>query len=226
MTNTPDHLQVEEMDKVADVSRRRFFQLAGGIAGAGLFLASCRATPATDVYIGEGDIALLNFLNIMQQLEAAFYTQAVATPYYQMTQSELLLLTDMRDQEIAHREFLKKILLKSAIPDVVINFSSVTFADRNSVLTSGGYLEDMVIAGFNGAIPLFKDTSYMLPLSKMVSVEARHSAYFRDLYNYNSFSDGSAVDGNGLDRVATPLAILENAKMYIQTRFDSSKLPG
>jgi len=44
-SHTPGNEQVEEVDKVYDVSRRRFFQLAGGIAGAGVLLAACRRTP-------------------------------------------------------------------------------------------------------------------------------------------------------------------------------------
>ena len=39
---SPAMQQVEEMDKVSDLSRRRFFQLAGGIAGAGLILSACK----------------------------------------------------------------------------------------------------------------------------------------------------------------------------------------
>ncbi len=222
--NTPVD-QVEEMDTVVDSSRRRFFQLAGGIAGAGLLLAACRRSGPTDTYIGERDTALLNFIYILQQLEAAFYIQAVATPYYGLTTSESKLLTDVRDQEIAHREYLKALLGKEAIPNITVNFSSVTFADRTSVLTHAALFEDLVITGFNGAAPLFIDTKYVLAFSKMVVVEARHSAYFRDILTYNTFADATVIGSNGLDKASSPSIVLETAANYIQTRFDSSKLP-
>ena len=219
--------QVEEMGKGFDVSRRRFLQLAGGLTGAGIVLASCQGrTPGSDVYIGEGDVALLNYIYILQQLEAFFYTQAVATPYYGLNQSESDCLTDLRDQEIAHREYIKTLLGTSAIPNIVINFSNTTFADRSSVISSAAILEDLVVTGLNGAAALFQNTEYALAVSKMVTAEARHSAYFRDLVNYNSFGNSSAVSTiNGLDFANSPSAVLSLAQAYIQTKFDSSKLP-
>ena len=225
--NAPGHEQVEEMDVVYNVSRRRFFQLSGGIAGAGLLLSAChKRSGPTDVYIGEGDIALLNLLYITQQVEAAFYTQAVATPYYGLTESESLLLTDIRDQEIAHREFFKTLLAKAAIPAIKVNLSPVTFADRTSVFTRAYALEDMVVAAYNGAARLFTNADYVSAIAKMVTVEARHSAYFRDIWDHNTFADSTVVDVNGFDPATTPAASLGNISMYIDTHFDASKLPG
>ena len=223
--NAPVDKRVEEMDKGYDVSRRRFFQLAGGIAGAGILLSACHPTTRTsDVYIGSGDVALLNYLYILEQLEAAFYTQACATPYYGLSPSELDLLPDMRDQEIAHRELLKRILATSAIPNISIDFSMVTFADRGSVLYYGATLEDMVISAYNGAVHLFTNTAYALTVSKMATVEARHSAYFRDITTYNSFAD-NILDGNGLSQASSPSDLLSKAQVFIHTKFDASKLP-
>lgn len=223
--NAPENQQMEEMDKVYDVSRRRFFQLAGGIAGAGLLLSSChRRSGPTDVYIGEGDIALLNFLYILEQVEAAFFIQAVSTPYYSHTMSELQLLTDVRDQEIAHREFLKSLLAKAAIPAIITKFGPVTFADRESVLNHAYLLKDLVISGYNSAAALFTNTEYALAIGKMVTVEARHSAYFRNLFDHNSFAEAS-LDSNGLESAVSPIVVLNSASTYIETRFDTSKLP-
>jgi hypothetical protein len=235
--NAPGLQRMEEMVKVKGVSRRSFLQIAGGITGAGLVLASCKPrTPGSDVYIGQGDVALLNFLYILQQLEAYYYTQAVATPYYTLNQPESDCLTDLRDQEIAHCQFFKTLLGASAIPNIVINFSNVTFTDRTSLLTNAAILEDLVISGFNGAAALFKNTDYALTVSKMVSVEARHSAYCRDILDYNyttaafntstQFAPASAVSTvNGVDMANSPSAVLAIAQNYIQTTFDSSKLP-
>ncbi len=219
-------MQAEETDKISDISRRRFFQLAGGLAGAGLLVSSCHSRSGpTDTYIGSGDIGLLNFLYILEQIEAAFYTQAYATPYYGMTESEMQLLLDVRDQEIAHREFFKRILGTSAIAAISLDFSLITFADRTSVLTYAAIFEDMVISGYNGAAHLFINTDYVLTLSKMVTVEARHSAYFRDILNHNNFAGSNVVDSNGLDQAISPATVLATAKTYIHTHFDSSRLP-
>ncbi len=222
---SPAAKQVEEMDQVHDISRRRFFKLAGGIAGAGVVLSAChpRSGP-TNLYLGDGDIALLNFLYVLEQIEAAFYTQAVATPYYMLDHKEMIALTDVRDQEIAHKEYLQTLLGKKALAAVNMDFSLVTFADRTSVLTHAAIIEDIVISGINGAAAHFSNTDYPLSFTKMLTVEARHSAYFRDILTLNSFAD-NVIDINGADQIASPAAALINAQTYTHTRFDASNLP-
>src|ERR1043165_4567048 len=151
--------QVEETEIISDPSRRRFFQLAGGIAGAGLLFAaaSCRRTPASDTFLGEGDVALLNYLYILKQVTSDFYTQAVATPYFGISKSENDLQADWRDQEIAHREYFKRLLGKDAVKAIKTQLSAVTFADRKSFLTHSGILEDLSSGAYTGAARLFKN---------------------------------------------------------------------
>ena len=43
------------------------------------------------------------------------------------------------------------------------------------------HFEDLVISAYNGVVHLFSNTDIVTPISKMVTVEARHSAYFRDI---------------------------------------------
>lgn len=223
--NTSAAPQAEETDKGYDVSRRQFFKLTGGIAGLGLFYSACHPLSSpTNIYLGSGDTALLNFIYIMQQIEAAFYIQAVATPYYGMDHLELLAITDVRDQEIAHREYLKKLLGKDAVTTISADFSSVTFHDRASVTAKAAELEDIVISGLNSALNLFTNKAYALALSKMSSVEARHSAYFRDLNSWNSFAD-TVVDDKGLDQAVPPRTALEHLNVFSHTNYDASKLP-
>ncbi|MCD6011590.1 MAG: Tat (Twin-arginine translocation) pathway signal sequence containing protein [Flavipsychrobacter sp.] len=222
--NTPAEQPAEEMENGYDISRRHFFKLTGGIAGIGLFYASCKPPGApTNIFLGSGDTALLNFIYILQQIEAAFYIQAVATPYYGMDHLELLAITDVRDQEIAHREYLKKLLGNDAVTNISADFSSVTFAERASVLSKAGELEDIVVSGISSAVNLFTNKVYSLALSKMVSVEARHSAYFKDMHTWNSFGDG--VDAKGFDKAVPPRTALENMNAFSHTNYDASKLP-
>jgi hypothetical protein len=223
--NAPVQLQVEEMDKVSDVSRRRFFQLAGGIAGAGLVLSACRRTPSSDVYVGAGDIGLLNYLYVIKQVTAAFWAQAVVTPYYGITKSESDLQPDLRDQEVAHREFLKTMLGKQNLGTVVPIMSAVIFADKTSFLNNAIILEDLNTAAYNGAVGLFTDTSYVSVIAKMASVDARHAAYVRNILTANALGDGAAVGTNGLNQTITPQAGMTAIGTYLQTKFDTSKLP-
>ena len=216
---------MDALETAPDNSRRQFFKLAGGIAGAGMVLSACRRTPPSDTYVGSGDAALLNYLYIINQVEAAFYTQAAITTYYGMTQSENDLLLDLRDQEIAHREFLRTYLGSNVSSPITVNFSAVTFADRTNTLTHATIIEDLATAAINGAIQLFSDTSIIPTLAKMATVEARHAAYARDLLTANSFSDSTVTDANGLNNYIAPLAGMTKIEQYIQTHFDVSKLP-
>jgi hypothetical protein len=223
--NSPANTQVEETEMVFDSSRRRFFQLAGGIAGAGLLFAACRRTPASATYVGEGDTGLLNYLYILKQVTVAFYTQAVATPYYGISAIETELQVDLRDQEVTHREFFKLLLGKDAVKIITPQLSAVTFADKKSFLTHASTLEDLSVAAYNGVIRVLTNKEYIITLGKMASVDARHAGYVRNILTHNSFGDGTILDANGLDRVIAPLPGFNMLEKYIETKFDSSKLP-
>jgi hypothetical protein len=226
INNTPDDIQVQENGTAHNPSRRRFFQLAGGIAGVGLVMASCRRTPPSDTYLGAGDVALLNYLYVLKQVTVAFYTQAVATPYYGITQSEVELQTDIRDQEVAHREFLKKLLGSDAVKTIVTQLAVVTFADKTSFLTHAATLEDLSASSYAGIIRLLQDQSYIVPLSQMSSVDARHAGYVHDILNHNSFASGMyVIDSTGLNWMTSPSIGMSTLGTYLETRFDTSKLP-
>jgi Ferritin-like domain len=62
------------------------------------------------VDVGTGDIALLNYAYVLEQLEAAFYTAGMASPYSDMSRYERSVLSDVKGHEIADREFFRKAL--------------------------------------------------------------------------------------------------------------------
>ena len=212
-----------------NLSRRRFLQFAGGVAGVGMVVASaesCRKTPPDTQFIGRGDTGLLNFLYIVEQVLTQFYTQANNTPYYGLTASEMQLLADQREHQYAHRELLKKVLGDTAITGkLVVNLSPVTFADRNSTLTNAIFLEDLAVAAYNGVARHFSDTNYVLTVAKMATVQARHAAYARDILTANTFSDTNIISVNGLDRAWTPQQVMAALAPYIQTKLDYTTLP-
>jgi rubrerythrin len=70
------------------------------------------------------DEGILNYAYALEQLEAAFYTQAVSTPYSGMTSAERQILSDIRDHEIAHRELFRTALGKKVIPGFTSKFYS------------------------------------------------------------------------------------------------------
>lgn len=216
------------------VERRSFLKFAGaGAAGIALMAAGCKNHYEEDsmnnkgVSLGSGDVAVLNYAYALEQLEAAFYTQVVATPYSGISQAELGLLTDIRDHEIAHREFLKAAIPANggtAIPALTVDFSSVNFSSRASVLGTAKAFEDLGVAAYDGAGYLLQNATFLLLAGKIVSVEARHAALIRELLEVNTFL-GDQVDASSVNVAKTPAEVFAIAGAYIKTKIDTSTLP-
>lgn len=208
-------------------SRRRFLVKAGSVAMVpAAVLVGCRKSSSSGgVNLGSGDIGILNYAYALEQLEAAFYTKVIASPYAGITAAETAMLTDIRDHEVAHREFFKAALGTSAIGALNVNFNSIDFSSRASVLGTAKAFEDLGVSAYNGAGQLISDVNYLALAGKIVSVEARHAAYIRDIISNGTFADSSAVDVNGLDMARKPSEVLAIAGAYITTQIDASNLP-
>jgi hypothetical protein len=229
-TNSERHwLVAADESRIRPVSRRRFLAFAGASAGL-VTLAACHKDDDNDnmndgVDLGKDDIGILNYAYALEQLEAAFYTQVIMTQYSGITASETALLTDIRDHEIAHREFFKMALGTSAIPNLDVDFGSVNFGSRDSVLATARTFEDLGVSAYNGAGRLIKAADYLVLAGKIVSVEARHAAYIRDLISNGSFADSSVIDANGLDKSRMPMEVLQAAAAFIKTKINAGNLP-
>lgn len=211
------------------VSRRKFLRFAGATsAGVALLAASCKKdnnSNSMGVDLGSGDTGILNYAYALEQLEAAFYTQVALTPYSGISDYEKMLLQDIRNHEIAHREFFKTALGSGAIAGLDVNFSSIDFSSRDSVLATAKAFEDLGVSAYNGAGRLITNPDYLVLAGKIVSVEARHAALIRDLISNGSFADNTVIDANGLDKSRTPSEVLSIAKAYVKTTIDASHLP-
>jgi hypothetical protein len=229
--NSPQQSQLAANEgRIQAVSRRRFLLFAGASAGAMALAASCNKDDDdkymdAGVDLGKDDIGILNYAYALEQLEAAFYTQVILTPFAGMTDGEKSLLSDIRDHEIAHREFFKNALAANAIPGLEVNFSSIDFTKRDSVLSTAKAFEDLGVSAYNGAGKLIKLPDYLVLAGKIVSVEARHAAYIRDLISNGSFADSTVVDAMGLDKSRMPIEVLTIAAPFIKTKINASNLP-
>ncbi len=218
-------------------TRRNFLRLMG-VGGAvvlmpGLFSAC--SDKVTEPGGGGGvvldlntDVGILNYAYALEQLEAAFYTQVVAgfTTSGISVAAERDVLTQIRNHEVIHREFLKAALGTSAIPALKVDFGNA-LASRESVLGTARTFEDLGVAAYNGAGKYMKDAGYLLLAGKIVSVEARHAAAIRDILDGTgrAFAGDDVVDANGLDRAFEPNAVLANAGPFITTAVSIGKQP-
>lgn len=213
------------------VGRRKFLSyvgIAASVVTASSLLTSCDKDDDDDnsgVNLGSGDIGILNYAYALEQLEAAFYMQVIASQYTGITASEVALLTDIRDHEVAHREFFKAALGNNAIGSLEVNFASINFANRASVLGTAKAFEDLGVSAYNGAGKLITTKAYLELAGKIVSVEARHAAYIRDLISNGSFADNTVVNAQGLDLAKSPSEVLATASSFLKTKVNGSNLP-
>jgi hypothetical protein len=145
-----------------------------------------------------------------------------------MTAEEEQILTDLRDHEVAHRDFFKAALGQSAIANLEVDFSSINFSNRTSVLSTAKVFEDLGVSAYNGAGQLLTDENLLLIAGKIVSVEARHAAAIRSLINPKTadFSGDDIVDPvTGLDIKRMPGDVLMLASPFIKTKINANSLP-
>jgi len=212
-------------------SRRTVLKWTGGtaiaLAAFGGRLPNFGISSALAADLGEGDIGILNYAYALEQLEAAFYTRVVESAYSGITDDEKSILTDIRDHEKAHVDFLKGALADKAIPDLEVDFSAVNFGDRASVLGTAKTFEDLGVSAYNGAGKLIQNPDYLTAAGRIVSVEARHAAVIRDLLQPGgpSFAGSDIVDDKtGLDVVMEPGHVLKAAKPFIKTEVTANSL--
>lgn len=242
-----EHLPDKKEETIAPANalgRRNFLSKMMGAATITAVAASCtKSITGTDdmaadmlaqnkaaltsgtVYLGYSDYAVLNYAYILEQLEAQFYTMVTENYFGGATDWQKMRLAQIRDHEIAHREFFKIALGKYAVPSIKFNLSSVDFTSSTSVLGTAQAFEDLGVSAYNGAGKYIKNADYLTIAGKIVSVEARHAAYIRDLVKPDSFADASVVNMNGLDMAKSPRQVIPNLLPYLPVKLDTSKAP-
>ena len=210
----------------APSSRRDFFKRAGAgvsVLGAASVLQACDSEEPDDTGTGvvldfATDNGVLNYAYALEQLEYAFYVKVLQTPYAGITASETALFTDLRAHEGIHRDFLKAALGTNAIGDLTVDFSSINFTQRASVLAAAVTFEDLGVAAYNGAGKYLRDGGLLTIAGKIVSVEARHASAIRDLILNGARSGATIGEAGGgqpevvgadaLDRALEPSVVL------------------
>lgn len=218
-----------------DTATRREFLRAAGLGGTALLLPAMLTAcgdnnpvapppiePNNQVTLNlNTDAGVLNLAYALEQLEATFYSQVVARfSGSGLSAAEQAMLTDIRNHEVIHRDFLAGALGSARIPDIETDFSSVDFANRASILTTARTLEDAGVSAYNGAAKLLRDPANLLVAGKIVSVEARHAAAVRDLLRPGTrdFAGDDVVNPTGLDQ-AQGAFVLQGLAVFIKTEF-------
>jgi len=224
-------------------SRRSFLRVAGAAAVTGGLLTACSnadessVTPTGSaraagpaISLPTGDVGILAFAYVLEQLEAAFYEMVLAKPYPNMSSSDMALWTDIRGHEIIHRALFKAAVgagTAANVPDLTFNFSSIDFNNRADVVASAEAFEKTGVGAYNGAGKYIKDAGYLTLAGKIVSVETRHHSILRELrYPYSDAFAGPTIvtSDTGLHLAYEPTFVLPIAQKYINETLDASAL--
>lgn len=256
-------VEVQKQEKKAS-SRRSFLKLGGlAVVGSSLILYSC-APEDEELFsadakaqgvnnkkvfnLGEGDRAILNYAYILEQLEAAFYSNVVDgnSLSFEAMEGDFQIFNDIYLHELIHRDFFELALDSlfnpgQVAPNLEFDFSSVDFTDRDTVLAFSQILEDTGVQAYNGAGKLIENEAYLLLAGKIVSVEARHASAIRDLIgeetgDTDNFADeditvslslGDQVFPEAFDDAVSPKEILERVAGtgFLQTRIIANNIP-
>ena len=191
-------------------SRRHFLRLMG-IGGAVVLLPSVFTgcdddndgitEPGTSGAVTldlRTDTGILNYAYALEQLEAGFYIAAIDSPGFNaMTAEQKEVLVDLRNHEVIHREFFKRVLGTSAIGALQLNAANTATAvgSVSSLLATAEALEDTGVAAYNGAGKYLTSDANLLVAGKIVSVEARHAAAVRDMRDALGVRNAGAAAG-------------------------------
>lgn len=233
VTNRP------ETTPSAAASRRSFLRVAGAAAVTGGLLTACSNADETSVLpsgsaraagdtisLPTGDVGILSFAYVLEQLEAAFYEMVLAKPYPNMSSADKMLWTDIRGHELIHRELFRA-AVGSKVPDLTFDFSSIDFNDRASVLIAAEQFELTGVGAYNGAGKYIKNADYLTLAGKIVSVETRHHSILREIQypNSDAFAGPTIVEHSaGLHKAYEPTYVLPIAQKFIKEKLDASAL--
>lgn len=222
-----DTMVVERPEQLWKPQSRRNFLRLMGIGGAVVLLPSVFTGcideedptitgPGTDgqpVTLDlRTDTGILNYAYALEQLEAGFYVTAVnnSAGFNAMSADQKEVFVDLRNHEVIHREFLRRVLGTAAIGSLALNTTNAATAVSSvaSLLATAETLEDTGVAAYNGAGKYLTGDANLTVAGKIVSVEARHAAAVRDMRDAlgvrnagsaagTRFADAQVVVGSG-----------------------------
>lgn len=149
--------------------------IGGAVAIGGL------PSPASSASSAEQDEQTLKYLLELEDLQAAFYEQAVKQGKLTGEAREFARVVGEHERE--HVDYLRKALGAGAGRPASFDFGDAA-ADRDSFLRNAVSLEETGLAAYTGAAPNLTAKT-LRDASRIVSVEARHTAWARDLAGRN-----------------------------------------
>jgi hypothetical protein len=168
-----------------ETSRRNFLKTAAwagaalsaaGIGGFGVAVrqANAQAAPYT-TYEGLGDVAILQFAYLLEELEGDFYRRGVNAGLFR--DDFLTQIATIRDHEFAHADALAATIedLGAEVPAVPeFTYPPGTFTDVVAFLELAATFEPVGIGAYSGAAPALQSKDILAAAVSIFQVECEH----------------------------------------------------
>lgn len=221
----------------ANISRNSFLKIGIGILGLASLsriLNSCKSDPiiggsgytSNGYGFGSGDIALLNYLYVIEQVQAAFYLKWVNA--LKTSNPSLFYLGHLGDialHQATHCAFFNNALGTNAIPILNLDFSGIDFTNASQLLILGQKFQETELGAYLGISSSFQSSAFLTLSQQISSVEARHTSYLTGLNQTNSFMNSALLNAGGYENSLNPSTVFSFYKSYIKTPLDLTSLP-
>jgi len=208
-------------------------------SGSGASNFTLTIPDSTECYL-TADVRILNYLLQLEFMQVEYWKQALAAFHGRnvslagvsstcLNQTNVLTrLLGIQNQDQSHASSLNTSInnMCSSLPDgdvknecypvspCTFNFSfpanPASTSDFNDILGKGIQLEDFVVQAYLGSIPQLTETANQRLLMSIVTVDARHSAYARQI-------GGQVPFPNNVDSSATRSTIKCSLRQYISS---------
>jgi hypothetical protein len=179
MGNMPDQRRsahVAEGAASRDEVIKKAIGVGGAVLGGGALLAgvprlaSSAPSPAQDARV-------LNFILLIEEMEAALYAEALDRGRLRGELRRFARIVGAHER--AHVRFIRSVLGAKARRRPTLEFGSAT-SDADEFTAAAITLEDTGVSAYNGQAANLT-TGGLQAAARIVSVEARHAAWIRDI---------------------------------------------
>jgi hypothetical protein len=174
-----DEALLDAIGTLHGTTRAGFLRTAalGGAAMLGTLMAPAEAGAAIS------DVDILNFGLRFERLQATFYTQAAEMGTIKtMPKPKQTWADTLGAHERAHVKIIKQVLGSKAGPRPTFDFGKANESDAAFTKTAVA-MEDLTVALLTGVTPRVHDRKLTAALLGLLTVEARHAAWARNIVN-------------------------------------------
>jgi hypothetical protein len=162
----------------ASATRGRFLRLA--TAGIGALVVADVSGARAGTGLPASDVSILNYALVLEYLQASFYTEAERSGA--LTGKTAQAARVVGATERAHVRAFRDLLGSHAVERPTFDFQGVTEQQRRFLKTAVAF-EDLAVAAYKGQAPKLQSRSVLASAIGIHSVEARHAAWMRYLFD-------------------------------------------